>query len=148
MCHKVIVLSSSKYIMKPPKDPLIGKFTNIKQMRPAGRDERLPLYTTPLRTKYVGIQGLKPRMVSQQASIGNSEAIRPHLRSLPIRSVTQDAVLRPIEGRGMMPMHDRSSQAARPFDGLGLLGLQKKARVNKGNVDLTQTRAPVIYSFS
>ena len=135
--------------MKPPKDPLAGKLNKInKQMRPTGRDGSLPLYTTPLRSNYVGIQGVKPRMLSQQASVGNQEAIKPHLRSLPIRSMSEDKVLRPIEGRGMMPMHDRSDIAARPFTGMDLLGLQLKARYNKGNVDFTQKKAPVIYSFS
>lgn len=134
--------------MRPPKDPLTGKLNKIKQMRPSGRDATLPLYTTPLRTKYVGIQGVKPRLLSQQASVGNQEAIKPHLRSLPIRSVSEDQVLRSIEGRGMMPMHDRSDIAARPFTGLDLLGLQLKARYNKGNVDFTQKKGPVIYGFS
>ena len=134
--------------MKPPRDPLIGQIAKMKQLRPTMRDERLPLYTTPLRTQYVGIQAVKPRMLSQQASVGNQEAYKPHLRSLPVRSVSEDSVLRPIDGRGMMPMHDRSTQAAQPFDGLSLLGLQKKARMNSGNVDFTQTRAPIIYSFS
>ena len=136
--------------MKPPNNPLAGKkaFREAKQMRPANRDQRLPLYTTPLRTNYIGIEGLKPRMLSQQASIGNQEACKPHLRSLPIRSTSEDVNLRPVEGRGVLPTHDRSNQAARPFTGLDLLGFQKKARYNKGNVDFTQKKAPVIYSFN
>ena len=127
--------------MIPPRDPVIGKFGGkIKQMRPVMRDQTLPLYTTPLRTKYVGIEGVKPRQLSLQASVGNREADAPHLRSLPLRNVSK-----PIDNAGVYRSNDRSNQAARPFDGLSLLGLQKKARFNKGNVDYTQ-RPPIIYS--
>ena len=129
--------------MIPPRDPVIGKNGKIKQIRPMMRDQTLPLYTTPLRTKYVGIEGVKSRMLSQQASIGNQEANSPHLRSLPLRNVSK-----PITHAPAYCSHDRSNQAARPFTGLSLMGLQKKARYNKGNVDYTQTRAPIIYSFS
>ena len=130
--------------MIPPRDPVIGKFGGkIKQMRPVMRDQTLPLYTTPLRTKYVGIEGVKPRQLSLQASVGNREADAPHLRALPLRNVSK-----PIDNAGVYRSNDQSNQAARPFDGLSLLGLQKKARYNKSNVDYTQTRAPIIYSFS
>ena len=129
--------------MIPPRDPVIGKSGKIKQMRPMLRNQTLPLYTTPLRTKYVGIEGIKPRQLSLQASVGNREADAPHLRSLPLRNVSK-----PIDNAGVYRSNDRSNQAARPFDGLSLLGLQKKARFNMGNVDYTQTRAPIIYSFS
>ena len=134
--------------MKPPRDPLAGKIAKIKQMRPSGRDETLPLYTTPLRTKYSGSEKAKPRLLSQQASVGNHEAVKPNLRSLPIRSLSEDKYLRPIQGRGMLPMHDRSNVPAIPFTGLDVLGFQYKARYNKGNVDWTQKRAPVVYSFN
>ena len=136
--------------MKPPKDQIAGRktFLEAKQTRPTHRDQRLPLYTTPLRSNYIGIEGLKPRMLSQQASVGNQESFKPHLRSLPLRSTSEDVNLRPVEGRGVLPTHDRSNQAARPFTGLDLLGFQKKARYNKGNVYFTQKKAPIIYSFN
>ena len=128
--------------MIPPRDPVIGKFGGkIKQMRPVMRDQTLPLYTTPLRTKYVGIEGVKPRQLSLQASVGNREADAPHLRSLPLRNVSK-----PIDNAGVYRSHDRSSQAARPFTGLSLMGLQQKARHNMGNVDYTQRKFPIIYS--
>ena len=129
--------------MIPPRDPVIGKNGKIKQMRPMMRDQTLPVYTTPIRTSYAGIQGVKPRQLSQQASIGNQEANSPHLRSLPLRNISK-----PINYAPSYCSHDRSSQAARPFTGLSLMGLQKKARFNNSNVDYTQTRAPIIYSFS
>ena len=138
-----IIKSNNNTIMIPPRDPVIGKNGKIKQMRPIMRNQTLPLYTTPIRTRYAGIQGVKPRMLSQQASIGNHEADKPHLRSLPLRNIS-----RPINYAPAYCSHDRSNQAARPFTGLSLLGLQKKPRHNMGNVDYTQTRAPIIYSFS
>ena len=142
-----IIKSNNSTIMKPPPynvppPPSIGKFEKIKRLR-AVRDQTLPLYTTPIRTRYAGIQGVKPRMLSQQASIGNHEADKPHLRSLPLRNVSK-----PITHAPAYCSHDRSNQAARPFTGLSLMGLQKKARFNNSNVDYTQTRAPIIYSFS
>ena len=128
--------------MIPPRDPVIGKFGGkIKQMRPVMRDQTLPLYTTPLRTKYVGIEGVKPRQLSLQASVGNREADAPHLRSLPLRNVSK-----PIDNAGVYRSHDRSNQAALPFTGLSLMGLQKKPRHNMGNVDYTQRKFPIIYS--
>ena len=125
------------YNVPPP--PSIGKFEKIKRLR-AVRDQTLPVYTTPIRTSYAGIQGVKPRQLSQQASIGNQEANSPHLRSLPLRNISK-----PINYAPSYCSHDRSSQAARPFTGLSLMGLQKKARHNMGNVDYTQ-KPPIIYS--
>ena len=134
--------------MKPPKDPLARHATAAKQLRPNGQDQTLPRYTTPLRTKYIGIEGVRPRQLSQQASVGNQEAFKPHLRSLSMRNMSQDPVLRPVLGRGMPLTHDRSMMAARPFTGLDLLGFQKGPRYNHGNVDFTQKSAPIIYSAS
>ena len=127
--------------MIPPRDPVIGKNGKINQMRPIMRNQTLPFYTTPIRTSYAGIQGVKPRMLSQQASIGTNEADKPHLRALPLRNVSKKINYAPA-----YCSHDRSSQAARPFTGLSLMGLQKKARFNKGNVDYTQRKFPIIYS--
>ena len=133
--------------MKPPKDPLAGALRKEKQMRPKGHDETLATYTTPLRTKYTGIEGVTPRFLSQQQSIGTHDAFAPHRRSLPIKSVSTDPNLHPTMFGGARPMHDRSIMAARPFTGLEPLGFERQPRLNKGNVDFTQ-KPLLIYSFS
>ena len=133
--------------MRPPTDPLAGKLRAEKQMRPRGHDETLPTYTTPLRTKYAGTEGVTPRFLSQQQSVGTHQAFAPHRRSLPIKSLSTDPNLHPTMFGGARPTHDRQIMAARPFTGLDPLGFERQPRLNKGNVDFNQ-KPLLIYSFS
>ena len=101
----------------------------------------LPLFSTSVSRKYHQIEGTKPRLLSQQESIGTQEAMHPKRRELPLRGVSGPTAvhsLRPYKQGGMLPTHDGPRPVAQPFTGLQPLGFQAKPRYNGGNYDFKQ----------
>ena len=137
--------------MKPPPDSIpkrIGTIRATKQIRGNKTiDATLPLFTNSLHSKYLGIEGVKPRLTGQLGEIGNSEAFAPHRRMLALRDMRTDPSIRPTALSGLVvPNYQPSVYSAKPIHFMDPLGLQAKTRYNQGNVDLKQR--PLLVGFN
>ena len=135
--------------MTKPPNSAIKAPRKAKQLRPKATDKTLPTYTTP-GFKYLGIEGRKPGREGLMQSVGNREGFSPHLRSMPIRSLSGphlDPSFRVSKTGLFNPVFDTSIVAARPFNGMSKLGMLHSTRYHHGNSDFKQKNQPIIYTM-